>query len=123
MIRVVDLYKSFGENHVLCGASLTVNKGETMVVLGQSGSGKSVLLKLMIGLLKPDSGQILVDDKDITQMLLHETIVLEGKRKGKSTTNIFGTNPPNGPVEVTTRSMVPSWSPSTISRSLPRSGC
>jgi len=66
MIRVVDLYKSFGKNYVLCGANLTVNKGETMVVIGQSGSGKSVLIKLMIGLLKPDSGQIFIDGVETT---------------------------------------------------------
>jgi phospholipid/cholesterol/gamma-HCH transport system ATP-binding protein len=66
MIRIVDLYKSFGENHVLCGANLTVNKGETMVVIGQSGSGKSVLLKLLIGLLKPDSGEVFIDGVETT---------------------------------------------------------
>jgi len=66
MIRIVDLYKSFGENQVLCGANLIVNKGETMVVIGQSGSGKSVLLKLMIGLLKPDSGKIFIDGAETT---------------------------------------------------------
>jgi phospholipid/cholesterol/gamma-HCH transport system ATP-binding protein len=66
MIRIVDLYKSFGENHVLRGANLAVNQGETMVVIGQSGSGKSVLLKLMIGLLKPDAGQIFVDGVETT---------------------------------------------------------
>lgn len=61
MIRIVDLHKAFGPNKVLRGVNLTVAKGETMVVIGQSGSGKSVLLKLMIGLLKPDAGKIYID--------------------------------------------------------------
>lgn len=66
MIQVIDLYKSFGNNHVLQGANLTVNHGESMVVIGGSGSGKSVLIKHIIGLLKPDSGKILIDGVDIT---------------------------------------------------------
>jgi len=68
MIRIVDLNKSFGQNRVLCGVSLTVEKGETMVVIGQSGSGKSVLIKHLIGLLKPDSGEIFVDGTEITRL-------------------------------------------------------
>ncbi|MDH7513224.1 MAG: ABC transporter ATP-binding protein [Clostridiales bacterium] len=68
MIRVIDLHKAFGPNKVLRGVNLTVSKGETMVVIGQSGSGKSVLLKLMIGLLKPDAGRIAIDDEDITRL-------------------------------------------------------
>jgi phospholipid/cholesterol/gamma-HCH transport system ATP-binding protein len=66
MIRIVDLHKAFGPNKVLRGVNLTVGKGETMVVIGQSGSGKSVLLKLMIGLLRPDAGKIYVDGEEIT---------------------------------------------------------
>jgi phospholipid/cholesterol/gamma-HCH transport system ATP-binding protein len=72
MIRIVDLYKSFGENNVLCGANLTVNKGETMVVIGQSGSGKSVLLKHLIGLLKPDSGEVYIDGVQISRLNEYE---------------------------------------------------
>jgi phospholipid/cholesterol/gamma-HCH transport system ATP-binding protein len=72
MIRIVDLYKSFGENNVLCGANLTVNKGESMVVIGQSGSGKSVLLKHLIGLLKPDSGEIYIDGVEISRLNEYE---------------------------------------------------
>lgn len=68
MIRVVDLHKSFGPKKVLRGVDLTVEKGETMVVIGQSGVGKSVLLKLIIGLLKPDAGQIFIDGEEITRL-------------------------------------------------------
>ncbi|MEW5900821.1 MAG: ABC transporter ATP-binding protein [Acidobacteriota bacterium] len=68
MIRVINLHKSFGAKHVLCGIDLTVEKGETMVVIGQSGSGKSVLLKHLIGLLKPDAGEIYIDGLEITRL-------------------------------------------------------
>jgi phospholipid/cholesterol/gamma-HCH transport system ATP-binding protein len=68
MIRIVDLHKAFGPNKVLRGVNLTVAKGETMVVIGQSGSGKSVLLKLMIGLLKPDAGKIFIDGEETTRL-------------------------------------------------------
>jgi len=68
MIRISDVQKSFGPKIVLRGVNLTVEKGETMVVIGQSGSGKSVLLKHLIGLLKPDSGKIYVGDIEITHL-------------------------------------------------------
>ena len=68
MIHIVNLEKSFGKNAVLCGVNLTVEKGETMVVIGQSGSGKSVLLKHIIGLLKPDAGEIFIDGVEITRL-------------------------------------------------------
>ncbi len=68
MIRIVDLHKSFGPKKVLCGVSLEVSKGETTVVIGQSGSGKSVLLKHLIGLLRPDAGKIYVGDIEITRL-------------------------------------------------------
>ena len=65
IIRLVDVHKSFGEHHVLRGIDLEVNQGESLVVLGGSGSGKSVLLKHVIGLLKPDHGQVVVDGTDL----------------------------------------------------------
>ncbi len=65
MIQVVDLHKSFGENHVLRGVNLSVAKGTTTVILGGSGSGKSVLMKHMIGLLRPDKGSVIVDGEAI----------------------------------------------------------
>jgi len=68
MIHILNLHKAFGDNQVLRGVNLTVEKGETMVVIGQSGSGKSVLIKHIIGLLKPDLGEIRVDGVDMTKL-------------------------------------------------------
>jgi phospholipid/cholesterol/gamma-HCH transport system ATP-binding protein len=64
-IQVKTLHKSFGEQTVLNGINLEVSQGETLSVLGQSGSGKSVLLKLLVGLQAPDSGSIRVHGKEI----------------------------------------------------------
>jgi len=68
MIKIVDLHKSFGTKPVLCGVDLEIETGETMVVIGQSGSGKSVLLKHLIGILKPDKGTITIDGLEITRL-------------------------------------------------------
>jgi phospholipid/cholesterol/gamma-HCH transport system ATP-binding protein len=68
MISFENVYKAFGSNRVLRGCTLDVRDGETLTVIGGSGTGKSVTLKLMLGLLKPDSGRIVVDGQDITQM-------------------------------------------------------
>jgi phospholipid/cholesterol/gamma-HCH transport system ATP-binding protein len=68
VIQIQDLHKTFGAQQVLRGLSLDVATGEIMVVIGRSGGGKSVLLKHLIGLLRPDSGTIRVDGKDITQL-------------------------------------------------------
>jgi phospholipid/cholesterol/gamma-HCH transport system ATP-binding protein len=65
-----DLHKSFGKQVVLDGIDLTVKSGETLAVLGRSGTGKSVLLKLIIGLQKPDSGSILINGQEITRLSL-----------------------------------------------------
>ncbi len=67
-IEVKDLYKSFGGNHVLQGVSFQVMKGESLVVLGGSGSGKSVLLKCILGLIQPDRGSIKIDGKEVLSM-------------------------------------------------------
>ena len=67
-ITIADLHKSFGANHVLRGVNLTVDPGESMVIIGGSGSGKSVLIKHIIGLLKPDRGSILVNGEEVTTM-------------------------------------------------------
>lgn len=64
MIQFKDVTKSFGNNHVLRGVNLGVAKGESMVIIGGSGTGKSVLIKTVLGLLKPDKGVITVDGKD-----------------------------------------------------------
>jgi phospholipid/cholesterol/gamma-HCH transport system ATP-binding protein len=71
VIDVTDLWKSFGENHVLKGITLRIPKGTTFVVLGGSGSGKTVLMKHVIGLLRPDRGSVRVAG--------HEISALEGK--------------------------------------------
>jgi len=68
MIEIINLSKSFGENQVLDNLNLTIASGETMVIIGRSGCGKSVLLKHVIGLLKPDFGQVIIDDDDIAKM-------------------------------------------------------
>jgi phospholipid/cholesterol/gamma-HCH transport system ATP-binding protein len=68
MIRIVGVHKSFGEKKVLEGVDLDIAKGETMVILGQSGSGKTVLLKLLVGILKPDQGKIFVDGIEMTAL-------------------------------------------------------
>jgi len=68
MIVVKEVYKSFGQNHVLRGANLEVRCGESMVVLGGSGTGKSVLIKCIIGLLRHDRGEIYVDGTEISRL-------------------------------------------------------
>ncbi len=68
MIEIKGLYKSFGRKEVLRGVDLTINKGESMVIIGGSGSGKSVLLKHIIGLLRPDKGSVFIDGLDITKL-------------------------------------------------------
>jgi phospholipid/cholesterol/gamma-HCH transport system ATP-binding protein len=70
VIAVADLHKSFGSQHVLNGVSLAVKRGETLAVLGRSGTGKSVLLRVIIGLEKPDSGSILLHGQDIAGLAL-----------------------------------------------------
>ena len=68
MIQVVDLYKSFGGNAVLQGINLAMPAGSTTVILGGSGSGKTVMMKHLIGLLKPDRGQVLIEGEDIVPL-------------------------------------------------------
>ena len=67
MIELRGLHKSFGQNHVLAGVDLSIERGKSMVIIGGSGTGKSVLLKSILGLITPDQGQILVDGQDVTQ--------------------------------------------------------
>jgi phospholipid/cholesterol/gamma-HCH transport system ATP-binding protein len=66
MIEIVDLRKAFKRQVVLNGLNLTISKGELVAIIGQSGGGKSVLLKHMIGLIKPDKGHIFIEGADIT---------------------------------------------------------
>ena len=67
MIELRGLHKSFGQNHVLAGVDLSIERGRSIVIIGGSGTGKSVLLKSILGLITPDRGQILVDGQDVTQ--------------------------------------------------------
>lgn len=67
MIELRSLHKAFGEKVVLADAHLAIQRGETMVVIGRSGSGKSVLLKHIIGLMKPDDGTVVVDGVNVTE--------------------------------------------------------
>lgn len=68
IIRFEDVAISFGENNILDGISFTLNKGETKAIFGVAGSGKSTILKLALGLLKPDRGKIYVLGDDVTEM-------------------------------------------------------
>src|SRR3972149_5822972 len=68
MIQVIDLYKSFNCHEVLRGVNLKVEDGQTLALIGGSGKGKSVLLKHIIGLMRPDRGKILIDNQDISRL-------------------------------------------------------
>lgn len=79
VISISKLHKSFDENHVLQGIDLEVHKGENLVVLGRSGTGKSVLIKIIVGLLKPDSGVVKVFDKEVARLDKKELMELRLK--------------------------------------------
>jgi len=68
MIEFEDVHFSYRDQKILQGISFTIPQGETVAVLGASGSGKTTILRLLLGLMKPDSGRILVDDIDIAPM-------------------------------------------------------
>lgn len=68
MIEIVNLCKSFEDNVVLDNLNLTIKDGETIVIIGRSGCGKSVLLKHIIGIMKPDSGQVVIDGQTVTKL-------------------------------------------------------
>ena len=75
MIEIIDLYKSFGNEPVLKGINLDIEAGETIVIIGRSGCGKSVLIKNIVGLLSPDSGHVKVEGRivdDLSQKELYE---------------------------------------------------
>lgn len=67
-ISLSGVQKRFGPKHVLRGVDLQVQRGQSLVVIGGSGTGKSVMLKCILGLIRPDSGQILIDGQDITRL-------------------------------------------------------
>lgn len=79
MIKAVGLHKSFGKNHVLRGLDLEIRAGESMVVIGGSGSGKSVFLKLIIGILPPDEGDVFIGGINIAR--LKEKELYEARKK------------------------------------------
>ncbi|HLS29445.1 MAG TPA: ATP-binding cassette domain-containing protein [Flavobacteriaceae bacterium] len=68
VLELKDIHKSFGDNHVLKGFNLKLYKGENLVIMGKSGSGKSVMVKCIVGLIQPDSGSITIKDQDIITM-------------------------------------------------------
>lgn len=68
VLKIKNLYKSFGNNHVLNGFNMHLYKGENLVIMGKSGSGKSVMIKCLVGLLEADSGTISVMHNDITKL-------------------------------------------------------
>ena len=79
MISLRNVHKSFGEKKVLQGFSLEVPEGETMVIIGYSGSGKSVAIKHIVGLLQPDEGTVFVDDLEIPKLSRRELYELRSQ--------------------------------------------
>lgn len=79
MIQVCDLQKSFGTHKILEGVDFSIERGESVVIIGRSGGGKSVLLKHLIALLKPDAGQVIIDGENIVPM--NERQLLRVRRK------------------------------------------
>ena len=76
MIEVKDLYKSFGDKEVLKGINTVFEDGKTNLIIGQSGSGKTVLMKNLVGLFEPTSGQVLYDGRDFVQMTKTEKVMM-----------------------------------------------
>ena len=79
MIELRNVCKRFGQQVVLDGVDFVVQEGETVALLGPSGTGKSVLLKHIIGLIRPDSGTIIVDDQDVTRLKRRELAALRSR--------------------------------------------
>ena len=76
MIEIRNLYKAFGDKEVLKNITATFENGKTNLIIGQSGSGKTVLMKNLVGLLDPTSGNVLYDGRDFVAMSKHEKILL-----------------------------------------------
>jgi len=79
VIRLVNIHKSFGPKPVLQGFSLDISEGETMVVIGYSGSGKSVAIKHIVGLLEPDEGEVWVDGREVPKLPRRELYELRSR--------------------------------------------
>ena len=84
MIELRNVHKRFGKQVVLDGVNFTVNEGETVALLGPSGTGKSVLLKHIIGLIHPDSGTVLVDGLNVATLLSARSCRRSAARSGTS---------------------------------------
>jgi len=78
VIRLVNVHKSFGPRKVLQGFSLDVTEGETMVLIGYSGTGKSVMIKHIVGLLEPDEGTVFVDNQEVPRLTRNQLEKLRG---------------------------------------------
>jgi len=72
ILKIKDLKKRFGDNHVLNGFNMELYEGENLVLMGKSGSGKSVMIKCLVGLMQPDSGTLEITGKDITKLTQKE---------------------------------------------------
>jgi phospholipid/cholesterol/gamma-HCH transport system ATP-binding protein len=79
MIEIKNLHKSFGSNKVLQGVNLDIDTGETLVIIGRSGCGKSVLIKHIVGLLYPDEGNVIVEGNKVDEMSMKELYELRTK--------------------------------------------
>jgi phospholipid/cholesterol/gamma-HCH transport system ATP-binding protein len=79
LIQLIDVHKAFGAKRILCGFSLEVREGETMVIIGYSGTGKSVAIKHIVGLLEPDAGRVLVDGLEVSALPRRELYKLRAK--------------------------------------------
>ena len=79
MIQLDNIYKSFGTKHVLAGFTLEVKEGETMVIIGYSGTGKSVAIKHIVGLLEPDKGTVFVDGLEVPKLSRRDLYALRAK--------------------------------------------
>ncbi len=79
VIQVINLYKSFGDQQVLKGVSFDVKRGELFYIIGKSGEGKSVLLKHIVGLIKPDRGKVLIEGRDLQEVSGTEALRLRRK--------------------------------------------
>lgn len=79
LLIVKDLMKSFGDNQVLNGFSMDLSEGENLVIMGKSGSGKSVMIKCIVGLMEPDSGEIEIMGKNITELSQSELDILRSE--------------------------------------------
>ena len=77
---ISHLKKSFGDNHVLKDISFKIKKGENLAVFGKSGSGKSVLIKCLVGLIEPDDGKVMLLDSDVSELDNDELNALRKKK-------------------------------------------